>query len=317
MAKRATLVATFFLLAALVSAALALEKVEYGTAVRAQPIYFLPILAAEEKGFWRENGLQVTWVPFRNTASLYHSISGGHIVVGIDNAIPMIPAIARGVPGVFVSNWQNGMPAVLWVLSKSPIKDAKELKGARVGVVSLGGTAWALAKLLVRSLDIERDVRFVAAGGLAENMAALKAGAITAASGLKFIWMPLLDKGEVRELANLDDYARGQWVAHVVFARKDFLKSNPEIIARVVKAGLQSLQFLVKDRRWAVDKLKKEQGLSEKGAQESYDSMKWMPDGKIDPGALETVRNFLIEFGLVPKDKAPRLEELYTKQFTG
>lgn len=317
MTRRAILFTPFLLLGALASTALALEKVEYGTAVRAQPIYFLPILAAEEKGFWRENGLQVTWVPFRNTASLYHSISGGHIHVGIDNAIPMIPAIVRGVPAIFVSNWQSGMPAVLWVLAKSPIKNPQELKGARVGVVSLGGTAWALAKLLVRTLEIEKDVRFVAAGGLSENMAALKAGAITAASGLKFIWMPLLDRGEVRELANLDDYARGQWVAHVVFARKEFLKSNPEIVARVVKAGLQSLQFLVKDRRWAVDKLKKEQNLSEKGAQESYDIMKWVPDGKIEPGALETVRNFLIEYGLVAKEKAPRIEELYTRQFTG
>ncbi|MEE8449891.1 MAG: hypothetical protein V3S39_09705 [Thermodesulfobacteriota bacterium] len=39
-------------------------------------------------------------------------------------------------------------------------------------------------------------------------------------------------------------------------------------------------------------------------------------DGKIERKAVENVRSFLIEHGIVTKDKTLPVDELYTNQFT-
>ena len=299
------------------AAAFAADKIKFATAIKDSPVYYLPVLAAEEKGFWKQNGLEAEWVPFRTTASMHQSIAGGSINIGLDNTVALIPAIARGVPVIIVSNLQTSEPAVLWVLTQSPVKDPAALKGSKIGVVSLGGTAHAYARLLTKILGLEKDVRLVAAGGIIQNMAALKAGVIDAVVMMRFSMIPLEVKGEVRALANLEDYVKEERMAHVVFARKDLVAGNPDLVRRVLRAVQQGLEFIKKDRDWAAEKMKLEQGLSPEAARQMYDVIKFTTDGKLSLKALENARNFLVEFGLVAKEKVPTLEELYTRQFTG
>lgn len=47
-----------------------------------------------------------------------------------------------------------------------------------------------------------------------------------------------------------------------------------------------------------------------------YDSYQFTRDGRISKKALENVWNFLVEYGVVKKERAPALEELHTSQFT-
>lgn len=64
-------------------------------------------------------------------------------------------------------------------------------------------------------------------------------------------------------------------------------------------------------------KVKSISGWSEEVARTFYaKEMSNSKDGKTDGEALQNVLNFLIEYGIVPKDKAPKLEQLYTTRFT-
>src|SRR3972149_1761189 len=129
--------ATALLLLLTTSPGFSQEKLKFATAVKTATAYYLPILAAEEKGFWKENGLDVEWIPVGTSMGMYHAITAGALNIGVDVGAALIPAMARGMPAIIVANVQNYLATVLWVRADSPIKEPKELrKGAKVGVFS-------------------------------------------------------------------------------------------------------------------------------------------------------------------------------------
>lgn len=296
----------------------ALEKQKLGTAIKMGPWYYLSILAAEEKGFWKASDLDMEWVPIGTTKGLHAAIAAGSVNVGIDTAAALIPAMSRGVPAIIVGNQQNFIATGLWVRTDSPVKEPKDLpKGARIGIVSLGGTDHAYGLMLFRALKQEKDVRFVALGGIPQSMAGLKAGAVDATVMIRPLMIPLFARGEVRLVAKQEDHIKAQLLGHIHWARRDFLKKSPQTVARTIKALLQANAFVKNNRAWSLEKVKEVQGLPIKAAELVYDMMDFSLDGKIPSGAVENIRNFLLEYQLVPKDKMPPIEEIYTTQLTG
>lgn len=160
------------LLAGLLSLAgltcMAAEQLKFATGVKGSANYYLPLMAAEEKGFWKENSLQVEWVPFRGGGSMFRSVAAGAVKIGF-----------------------TGTPSVVQATS--------------------------------------------------------------------------------------------------------FIKKNPG---------------------WSMEKMKQVSGYSDRAAQLIYDGLKYSPDGKIDPKAIANVRGFLIDFGIIEKEKAPDVAALYSDRFT-
>lgn len=296
----------------------AAEKLQLASAIQASAVYYLPALAGEEKGTWKSLGLDVQWTPFRSTATMHQATAGGSIQVGMDSTFAHVPAVVRGLPTVMVSSLHTAIATALWVPVKSRINNPQDLKGAKFGVTSFGGTGHALAILFTTALGIDKkDVKWVAVGSIPAQLASLKTGTTDVMTSLYFSVLPLKDKGEIRAIADLEDYLKGEWISHIVYGRRDFVKKSPETISRLIKGLLASLDFLKKDRAWAVAKIMSEQGISKNGAEEMYGYLKFASDGRISPTALQNLVNFLVEYGLVAKDKMPPAEDLYTRQFTG
>lgn len=304
-------------LTALAPAALgAAEKLKFGTGVRLSAPYYLTMLAAEEKGLWKENGLDAEWFPLRGAGDYTRAMAAGVIKVGASGAVMPIEVWPRGVRLAIVSDLTRN-PFVLWVRSDSRFREGNDLRGAKIGVSSLSGIVYVYAVSVTKALGLQKDVRFVGVGDLTTAMASLKTGAIDVAvygidqmADLKF-------KGEVRELVNASDYQPKEWVDLVIQAREDLVKSDPATVKRVVKAVLQSVDFVTKNPAWSVEKIKSTAGFSEGSAKLTFDFIRplFTRDGKIERKALENVINFLIEYDVLPRDKAPKVEDLYTGEF--
>ena len=54
------------LLLSINSRGMAAYKLRLGTALKVGVYYNLVVMAGEEKGFWKQNGLEVEWIPFRH-----------------------------------------------------------------------------------------------------------------------------------------------------------------------------------------------------------------------------------------------------------
>lgn len=298
--------------------ALAQERIKLATPIKTAPGYYLPILAAEEKGIWRANGLEVEWVPFRTSVFMYHAITAGSVAVGQDIAGAIIPGIARGVPAILVAKHRVVLLSVLYVWADSPIKSAQEIrKGARIGISSLAAASHMYGRMLLRALGLEKDVRWVAVGGLPQTIAALKSGVVDAITQMADTMIRQEALGEVRRLASLEDYLKEDILGTVSWVRKDLVKTNPRMVPKVIKSIIQSVEFIQANREWTIEKIKAEQGLPQKAAEMYYPGLRFTTDPRIPTRALQDLINYLVEFEVIPKERTPRVEDVYTPQFLG
>src|SRR3972149_2479652 len=79
------------------------EVLRFGTPVKGAPRFDMVVLAAEERGFWKENGLEVNWFPFRGSTEMVKAVAGGAIDAGEGDAVSLLLDVARGVPLLLVA----------------------------------------------------------------------------------------------------------------------------------------------------------------------------------------------------------------------
>lgn len=301
-----------------VPTALAADKLKFATSVKLSANYFLPMLAAEEGGFWKGNGLDTEWVAFESGRAHYAAVAAGAVSIGFATTMSDMQAAAAGLPIHIISALQPKDDFTVWVRTDSRFRETKDLKGARIGVSGYGGIEHAYSRMIARALSLEKDVRIVSTGGIASSLAALKAGNI---DGVNLpSTTPIINlkvSGDVREFLPIENYRPKEWITFIITARKDFTKKSPDVVKRAVKSVLQATDFISKNPRWAIEKMKSKDlvGYPEEAAKLVYNSITWSKDGRISKTALENVRNFLIEYGIIAKEKAPGLEEIFTEEF--
>lgn len=313
--RRAWLIVGFFV-SILASSSLGrgAEKLRFATAFKG-PQFDLPALAAEEKGFWKQNGLEVQWFSMEGGSPTFQAMVAGSVDMGVATPTSHIQAAARGIPTIvvadlgFVEDWS------IWVRPEGPIKEPKDLKGGKVGTSRFGGQAYANAIILLKGMGIEKEVRLVAVGGLSARLAALRAGIIDGFAVGSTAAAPLKVQGFVRGLGSLKDILPKEWSDLTVSAHKDFLARRPELVKRSIKAFVEATDYVKKDQEWTLEKLKTFSRYSEAAAKEIYSILFYSKDGRIDKKMIENVRAFLIEYDIIAKEKAPLVEFLYTNQF--
>lgn len=302
------------LLISLVSPSLALVKEKMGSAIKLYPAYYLSNLAAEEKGFWKANGLDVEWAPLAGAAPLMSAVAAGSINVGMAPGDAPVTGADRGLPVFIVSELAPTAPFRLYVRADSPYRRVTDLKAKKIGVTTLGGTPHAFGLVMAKAVGIEKDVRFVGAGGAVHAIAGLKAGGFDANVNTRSVAVPLLLDKTVREIASTDDYLPKPWLDRAIFVRKDFARRQPDVVRNILRATLQSIDFIWKNPRWAIDKIKSFQGVPEDAAKLLYDDFQFTVTGRIDRKAVENLRKVLMEYGII-SEKAPGVDDLYTNEY--
>src|SRR5688572_4887693 len=134
--------------------------------------------AAKERGYYREEGLDVDLVQMRDTLGISALIGGNADFASISGA--GLTAILGGMPLRFA--FSSFFRPMFWLYAKPEIQDVKALRGKRVGVTGLGsGPDNLLRETLKRNgLEGGRDVTILALGLPATLAAALRAGTVDA-----------------------------------------------------------------------------------------------------------------------------------------
>lgn len=293
----------------------AAEKLRYATPAKGTPSYELPVIAAMEKGFFKQNDLEAEWIPFRGSADLIRSVSTGHVDLGTLETISLILAASRGAPLVTVAGLKPSEHYFLWVRADGPVKEAKHLQGGKIAVVSLYDVTGAYARMVSKTLGL--NIKPVAVGGVREYVAALKAGQVDAMITATGTAVMLKLRGEIRDVLSLQDYLPKPWGQHMVFARKELVGKASPLVKRGVKAMMQTADFLGKNPAWGVETMKAQYGYNDAAAKivysAYYEGMEG--SGRIEAKGFENVKNFLLEYGVLSRDKTLALEELYTEKF--
>lgn len=145
-------------------------------AVSSRGIAFIDLYIAEDRGFFREEGLEPELI------QVSANVATAALAAGEVDALGAVGLAARasqtGLPIKVVA--VTGHRALFWLVSKPEFKSVTELKGTTLGITSRNGSQHLVASRLLASggLDPNKDVSTVVIGGAPALLQALLAGSI-------------------------------------------------------------------------------------------------------------------------------------------
>ncbi|MFG1180365.1 ABC transporter substrate-binding protein [Xanthobacter versatilis] len=228
------------------------EKPKLTLGVGGKPLlYYLPLTIAERKGFFKDEGLDVTINDFGGGAKSLQALIGGSIDVVTGAYEHTIRMQAKGQDIVSVIELGRFPGIVLVARKDRPITSVKDLKGAKIGVTAPGSSTNFFVNFLLAKEGLKpEDVAFIGVGGGASAVAQMKRGEIDAMSNLDPVITKLEDDGDVKVLADSrteagnDKIFGGANPAAVLYMKRDFVAANPVTTQKLVNAFYRTLMWL-------------------------------------------------------------------------
>jgi len=245
----------------------------------------LPIFFAQDKGLFREEGLEPQLV-FVGGRLQVPALAAGEVDFSA-SAETVLRAAVQGLP-LKVVVYMNSRMAVS-LIAAPDIKTIAGLKGRSIAVTSIGGSLdYAAREILAKNgLNPERDARFI---GIAqsEQMLALSAGAIQAAM-LTPPYDSMMEKKGFRRLVfvgDVLDYPQGG-----LATTDKKLQENPVQVKRVVRTMVRSLIRIRQNRDELVPYIANRWKMDSEFAASSYDTMlkAYSPNGSTSAQSIQSV----------------------------
>jgi ABC-type nitrate/sulfonate/bicarbonate transport system substrate-binding protein len=199
----------------------------------------------------------------------------------------------------------------LVVMKDGPIKSIDDLKGKRVGVTTAGSlTDWLARKLSDSKGWGPEGILVTPMGEMRTRLAAMKSGELAGSvNSIQEAWN-LVENGEGRLLTTFGD-AVPHFHTHVIFAHRNLIAKNPELLKRFLVAWFKTAKYMKENRAETVKFIAATMRLPEAVIDKSYDYEMQMlsMDGAFNPAAIEVIRNSLKDLGIL--DRVPEAKELY------
>jgi NitT/TauT family transport system substrate-binding protein len=223
--------------------------------------------AAKEKGYYRDEGLDVNLVVMRDTLGISAVIGGNADFATMSGA--GLTAMIGGVPLRFA--FSTFYRPMFWIYAKPELQDIRALKGKRVGVTGLGsGPDNLLRETLKRNgLEGSRDMVILALGLPSTVATALRSGAVDAAMVSPPFNFAVKEAG-FRELASFlkEDFVELQ--GSVVMHEKLF-QSEPALVEKFIRGTAKGLRYARENRAGTIPILLRYMKIKEDLAGPYYD----------------------------------------------
>jgi ABC-type nitrate/sulfonate/bicarbonate transport system substrate-binding protein len=278
------------------------EKVRI--AIATSSMAFLVPFVAKDRGFYLKNGSDVELIVMRPNIAMAALLGGdidyaeliGSVIRSAARNLP-VRAISTSIKAPFFS-----------VIGQNKYKNIKELKGAVIGLTSIGGTNHVATRMTLRQfgLDIDKDVKILAIGEEKLMVDTLKMGRVDA-----IVVAPPYSVQLKREgypiLANTAD--------HVVIpfsglgATLDKIKTNRAQVKRLLKAEIEALRFIQSSPAGMTEIIRKRFNMDEKLARESYDAVvnSFSRDGRVPLDGVDILLQIEKDAKLIPASVTPQM----------
>ena len=119
-------------------------------------VQFAPFYLAQQAGFYREAGLEVT---FQNKIDpdLVTLVGQGAVDVGLADGTSVIPAVSQGIPIRYVASVYRAFPSIVFAKASSGIEGPEDLAGRKLGIPGRYGSSWIMLQALLQSADLTAD----------------------------------------------------------------------------------------------------------------------------------------------------------------
>lgn len=227
------------------------ERTKVTMAQSAPGLSFAPVYLARGKGFFEEEGIQLTWELVKGGAAAAAALVSGDVHAMITASQDPIQTVEKGLNVLVIEavstsltmNWAVARKFVAGkpVTVKSPIRDrVQALRGSRIGVASVSGPPTQFGRYFFKlyGLDPARDAEFSVVGMGAARVAALKRGLVdviiggvpdaevTEHEGYGVVWINMAEDVPIFR----------EFTFEVLAVKREFAERNPQVAERLARA---------------------------------------------------------------------------------
>jgi len=216
------------------------------------------------RGFFQDEGIDLALRPYYGGPAIAAALDEGRLAFAQIGTPPAIVAVSNGSRFKMVGSAIR-RKAHLYLGVKRSIEKAEDLKGARLGVLSLGSCDEWIARTMIGTygLDPERDIRFVPIkSGYARVVELIREGTIDAALAIE----PNMSLGESEGVLRIwaaayqDEYLpRFQWT--VLVATTALIDREPALLAALLRAYARSARYAAENADEYADFLAESYGI--------------------------------------------------------
>ncbi len=203
------------------------------------------IWAMKDLGALEKYGLDADVVLVPGTTRGIQGLLGGSLHFAQVDAAGALTAILNGADLVLVGGTMNKLPFSM--VTQPEIRDPKQLKGKKIGVVNFGGANEFAVLAALNEWDIPaQSVTIMAAGGAANRLVGLSAKALDAT----VLSPPETLKAEqlgLRILLHLSEL-KASFPMNMIAVRGSFLEKNRDAVKRFLKAHADAVYQFKKDK---------------------------------------------------------------------
>ena len=203
-------------------------------------VAFLPVYVAQEKGFFKDAGLDVLLVMFNAGSTNLQALAGGDIQI---MGSAFVETVGGRAAGMDIKNFWgicNLMPFQLY--SQPEFKSMKEARGKRFAISRFGSLTDFLTRATLRHFGLDaKDVTILQIGSTPARFAALTAKAVDAS----IVWFPVTEIAKTQGYTKLLDLKEvfPEWPYETFAARETWLKKESDQVTKFLQAYQRGVKY--------------------------------------------------------------------------
>ena len=306
-----------------------LEKKKVSIAVGGKNLfYYLPLTIAEQRGYFKDEGLDVEISDFAGGSRALQAVVGGSADI-CSGAFEHTISLQNKGQAFRAFALQGRAPQIVLAVSTKTFGDYKtpaDLKGKKIGVSAPGSSTNMMVNFFLAKHGLKAsDVSIIGVGTGAGAVAAMRSGQIDAMSNLDPVITTLERAGDIRiisdtrSLKDTEAVFGGPMPAACMYTAQAYIDKNPNTVQAVTNAIVRAdkwLQtagpseivktvpeaFLMGDRALYIDSFQKgKEAIS--------------PDGMIPEAGAATALRALAAYDTAIDAKKIDLARIYTNEF--
>lgn len=267
-------------------------------------IQFAPLYVAIEKGYFAEEGLQVT-LDYSMETDNVALVGAGTFPFAIVSGEQVLLARSQDLPVVYVMAWYEKFPVGIVAKTDQNIREPADMQGKRIGIPGLFGASYIGFRALLSHAGLqEQDVTLDSIGY--NQVEALVTNTIQAG----VIYVPnepvqLRSQGAAVDVIRVADYV--QLVSNGLITNEQTAEQNPELVRAMVRAMQKGIQDTAQNPDEAYNISKKyvealdqaDESVQKEVLTTSISLYQIDQPGYSDPQAWENMQDVLLEMGLL------------------
>jgi ABC-type nitrate/sulfonate/bicarbonate transport system substrate-binding protein len=229
----------------------------------------IPLWVAQRQNFFGKYGVKskVVWV--RGNPAQIATLASGDTQIAYGGATTALAAAVGGKELKMIASLSSREN--LDLVARPGINSAKDLRGKRFGIQSIGGGVWKTATVWLEhfGMDEKRDnIQMIVIGDVTILSQALETGRIDATVVPGFLSRRLAEKGFV--VLGRCEQTRLSSVGMTVLVENPYLQQNSETLQNVIKALIEGMVFITagKHKSAVLDTISKQFKLTDPAAAE-------------------------------------------------